>query len=182
VLGGFLQLDVTRVRRARIHDKGPLTHLGHLTHRGQFRPADATYFDWTPNPVPVNHRCMVDWRGQRFKLVWESSEMTTNPMSGIPVEGGRSETPASNACVFPNAQACGARTRAGGLCRLPAVKNNATGMRKRCQRHGGRSSGPKKPIVKHGYYTKAFKSAQRAIREKLKKLREGAASYDVTGG
>ena len=100
-------------------------------------------------------------------------------MSGIPVEVTRSETSTVTACVFRNGQACGAKTRAGGRCKLPAVKNHATGLRKRCQRHGGRSTGPRTPRIKHGRYSKAVRIAQCALREKLKKLRKQAASTSL---
>ena len=45
---------------------------------------------------------------------------------------------------------CGARTRSGGLCKSPAMKNG------RCRMHGGTSPGaPKgnKNALKHGRYT-----------------------------
>jgi hypothetical protein len=97
-------------------------------------------------------------------------------MSGIPVEAGRSETRSENLCVFPKAQACGAKTRSGTSCKLPAERNPNTGLRKRCRLHGGLCSGPRNPTVKHGRYSRAYKEAQRVIQEKLEALREKAAS------
>ena len=44
---------------------------------------------------------------------------------------------------------CGARTRSGGHCGHYSMPNG------RCRYHGGKSTGAKNPIVKHGYYTKA---------------------------
>lgn len=44
---------------------------------------------------------------------------------------------------------CGAKTRAGGSCRQPAMKNG------RCRLHGGKSlSGTAHGRYVHGYYTK----------------------------
>ena len=43
---------------------------------------------------------------------------------------------------------CGAKTRSGGLCGHYSMANG------RCRYHGGLSTGPKNPRVKHGYYTK----------------------------
>ncbi len=44
---------------------------------------------------------------------------------------------------------CGAKTRSGGFCGHYAMSND------RCRYHGGKSTGAKNPVVKHGYYTKA---------------------------
>jgi hypothetical protein len=51
------------------------------------------------------------------------------------------------------ADKCGAKTRASGRCRQPAMPNG------RCRYHGGLSTGPKKPnsarnAIKHGIYAK----------------------------
>ena len=44
---------------------------------------------------------------------------------------------------------CGAKAKHNGLpCRQFAMKNG------RCYYHGGKSTGAKKPLVKHGQYTK----------------------------
>lgn len=44
---------------------------------------------------------------------------------------------------------CGARKRDGaGICHQPAMPNG------RCRLHGGKSTGPKNPYVKHGLYRK----------------------------
>ena len=58
---------------------------------------------------------------------------------------------------------CGARTKAGGNCRRPAVKQTG-----RCTKHGGKSKGPRTQAgrdklvllhLKHGRYTKEKRQA-----------------------
>ena len=50
---------------------------------------------------------------------------------------------------------CGAKTRSGGACGHYSMKNG------RCRYHGGKSTGAKNPVIKHGYYTKI------AIKERI---------------
>lgn len=59
------------------------------------------------------------------------------------------------------ANKCGAKTRAGGRCRKPAMPNG------RCRYHGGLSTGPKKPnsaknALKHGIYSAHWTDAEKA--------------------
>lgn len=103
-----------------------------------------------------------------------------NFMDDIPVEA-QCDNPNENNCVFPNAQPCGARTRRGTACRAPAVLNIQTGRRTRCRRHGGLSTGPRSPMIKHGRYSKAVKAIQRAMLDKLEELREGASAVSHEG-
>lgn len=69
---------------------------------------------------------------------------------------------------FMTAPRCGARTRAGGCCRCPAVKG-----RRRCRLHGGLSTGARtaaglarcrQAATKHGFYSQAQKAERRATR------------------
>lgn len=72
---------------------------------------------------------------------------------------------------------CGARNRAGLLCRAPAMANG------RCRSHGGKSTGPKTEAglqrlrlgrTKHGFYGaegRAFRSAIAALRSQHRLLR-----------
>jgi hypothetical protein len=75
---------------------------------------------------------------------------------------------------------CGARTRRGTPCKLPAEKNPKTGLRKRCRLHGGLSTGPvtsegRRRIIEartiHGRYSKAAKEARRQLRQRLAELK-----------
>ena len=62
---------------------------------------------------------------------------------------------------------CGAKTRAGGSCKQPAMPNG------RCRMHGGKSTGaPKgnKNALKHGRYTAEAKAERRYIRELIRKV------------
>lgn len=57
------------------------------------------------------------------------------------------------------ARRCGAKTRAGGECKAPAMANG------RCRVHGGASTGPKKPnaagnALKHGFYSDALQPGE----------------------
>jgi len=64
------------------------------------------------------------------------------------------------------AKECGARTRAGGSCKAPAMGNG------RCRVHGGKSTGPKDQAantnaVKHGFYSSALQPEERALYERV---------------
>lgn len=60
---------------------------------------------------------------------------------------------------------CGAHTRAGGICRQPAMKNG------RCYYHGGKSkSGPEHGRYKHGGYTMETKALHRELREEARSI------------
>jgi len=59
---------------------------------------------------------------------------------------------------------CGAKTRSGGFCGHYAMKNG------RCRYHGGKSTGAKNPVVKHGLYTKAAMEETRLINELTKNV------------
>jgi hypothetical protein len=63
---------------------------------------------------------------------------------------------------------CGAKTRRGGACQKPALKNNA-----RCQLHGGKGGAPSGPAngnFKTGNYTKERLAARRKLLAKLKEM------------
>ena len=62
---------------------------------------------------------------------------------------------------------CGARSRAGGPCKAPAMRNG------RCYRHGGASTGPRtaeglerivKARTKHGAYSAEMRELRRMMR------------------
>lgn len=60
---------------------------------------------------------------------------------------------------------CGAKTRAGGECKAPAMGNG------RCRVHGGKSTGPKDQTgntnaVKHGFYSDALLPEEKALYER----------------
>ncbi|CAB3784382.1 HGGxSTG domain-containing protein [Pararobbsia alpina] len=63
---------------------------------------------------------------------------------------------------------CGAKTRAGGQCKAPAMANG------RCRVHGGKSTGPKTDAarpgntnaVKHGFYSDALLPEERLLYER----------------
>lgn len=66
-----------------------------------------------------------------------------------------------------SAPRCGARTRSGGACRSPAMRNG------RCRLHGGKSTGPKtqeglermrRAKTKHGNYSAETRRLMRLIR------------------
>jgi len=65
-----------------------------------------------------------------------------------------------------NIPRCGAKTRSGGSCGHYAMPNG------RCRYHGGKSTGAKNPIVKHGYYTKAAINERRWLNQLLKEVNE----------
>lgn len=65
------------------------------------------------------------------------------------------------------ANKCGAKTRAGGGCRKPAMPNG------RCRFHGGLSTGPKIPnsgrnALKHGMYAKHMTAEEISISRTMK--------------
>ena len=84
---------------------------------------------------------------------------------------------------------CGARTRAGGCCRQPAMANG------RCRMHGGLSTGPRTPEglaccratrLVHGYRTRAHRAlrsravhAARRLRTLTAELRASSAGHGV---
>lgn len=70
---------------------------------------------------------------------------------------------------------CGAKTRRGTPCRAPAMANG------RCRMHGGCSTGPRTPEGlercrranwKHGRYSAAAKAERKALRAKLRWVRQ----------
>ena len=70
---------------------------------------------------------------------------------------------------------CGAKTRSGGKCQRPAVKQTG-----RCTRHGGKSTGAKTQAgrdklaqlhLKHGRYTKEKRAAARKRADLGRKVR-----------
>jgi hypothetical protein len=78
-----------------------------------------------------------------------------------------------------NCQKCLARTRRGTACQCPAERNPVTGLRKRCRRHGGLSTGPSPEgrarlsalRTKHGRYTKQAKEERKVLQKRLKTLK-----------
>lgn len=61
---------------------------------------------------------------------------------------------------------CGAKTRAGGTCKAPAMPNG------RCRVHGGASTGPRNQrgntnAVKHGFYSDALQPEERELYERV---------------
>lgn len=63
---------------------------------------------------------------------------------------------------------CGARTRTGGTCRQPAMKNG------RCRMHGGKSlSGAAHGMYKHGRYAKGFVDRIKELKALLRKVQMG---------
>ena len=61
---------------------------------------------------------------------------------------------------------CGARTRSGGFCGHYSMPNG------RCRYHGGKSTGAKNPIVKHGYYTKAAIEQRESFRHLMQEVND----------
>ena len=60
---------------------------------------------------------------------------------------------------------CGAKTRAGGRCRQPAMKNG------RCRLHGGKSlSGKQHGRYKHGHYTREAIEERRQLNSLLREV------------
>lgn len=80
---------------------------------------------------------------------------------------------------------CGARTRAGGPCRCPAMRNG------RCRMHGGASTGPRTPeglercrraSLKHGLRSAAAVAERRhaaAVRRTIRDLIAAAGRLDA---
>ena len=69
---------------------------------------------------------------------------------------------------------CGAKTRAGGACQNPTIKD-----RSRCKLHGGLSTGPRTPAgkarviaanTKHGRRSKAHAARIREINAQLQRI------------
>ena len=61
---------------------------------------------------------------------------------------------------------CGAKTRAGGVCKAPAMSNG------RCRVHGGASTGPKTPncagnALKHGIYSEFLTDDENELAETI---------------
>ena len=63
-----------------------------------------------------------------------------------------------------NIPRCGAKTRSGGHCGHYSMPNG------RCRYHGGKSTGAKNPVVKHGYYTKASIEQRKSFRNLMQKV------------
>ena len=60
---------------------------------------------------------------------------------------------------------CGAKTRAGGKCKQPAMKNG------RCRLHGGKSlSGKQHGRYKHGHYTREAIEERRQLNSLLREV------------
>jgi hypothetical protein len=75
---------------------------------------------------------------------------------------------------FSKTPRCGAKTRGGGPCQCPAMRNG------RCRLHGGLSTGPKtcegierirQAVTKHGNYSNSAKAERRSLRQLLKECR-----------
>ena len=64
---------------------------------------------------------------------------------------------------------CGAKTRSGDRCGHYSMKNG------RCRYHGGLSTGPKNPRVKHGHYTKSAIEERRWLNELIKEANQLAS-------
>jgi hypothetical protein len=71
-----------------------------------------------------------------------------------------------------NLPRCGAKTRSGGSCGLYSMKNG------RCRYHGGLSTGPKNPAVKHGYYTKKAIASRQWLKDLLKEVDQVIAGME----
>jgi hypothetical protein len=77
---------------------------------------------------------------------------------------------------FSKAPRCGAKTRSGGACLAPAMRD-----KRRCRLHGGHSTGPRtaegaeraaKANLRHGRYTKEWKAEQQQARQLRRETRE----------
>jgi hypothetical protein len=89
---------------------------------------------------------------------------------------------------FLAAPRCGARTRGGGSCRQPAMRNG------RCRMHGGLSTGPRtaegrarcaRARLIHGGYSRATRALQeeaRSLVRRLRGLRLGLRAGAATAG
>lgn len=67
---------------------------------------------------------------------------------------------------------CGAKTRPGHPCGHYAMKNGG------CRYHGGKSTGAKNPIVKHGRYTKKTIANNKFLRKLIKESNQTAADIE----
>jgi hypothetical protein len=132
---------------------------------------------------------------------WEPSPATP-PSVGMGSLGGFEETPRPPIAAGTGwlrhgnppgdlrlAPRCGARTRAGGCCRQPAMKNG------RCRLHGGRSTGPRTAAgraacaaarTRHGLRGKAFIALRREGRRRARRMAalrdEGLARQAIENG
>ncbi len=61
---------------------------------------------------------------------------------------------------------CGAKTRSGGKCGHYSMPNG------RCRYHGGKSTGAKNPVFKHGYYTKVSIEQRKSFRHLMQEVNE----------
>jgi len=86
---------------------------------------------------------------------------------------------------FLAAPRCGARTRCGGTCRQPAMKNG------RCRLHGGLSTGPRTPEGRarcaaartiHGGYNAATRALQADARAAMRRMRALTLRLRPTAG
>jgi hypothetical protein len=96
------------------------------------------------------------------------------PVSSLPPERRGRLRNGARPGDFLAAPRCGARTRAGGCCRQPAMKNG------RCRMHGGLSTGPRTPEGRarcaaartiHGGYNAAARALQGEARAAICRLR-----------
>ena len=63
-----------------------------------------------------------------------------------------------------NIPRCGVKTRSGGFCGHYSMPNG------RCRYHGGKSTGAKNPVVKHGRYTKVARAERRLLKLLLQEV------------
>jgi hypothetical protein len=61
---------------------------------------------------------------------------------------------------------CGAKTRSAGHCGHFAMNNG------RCRYHGGKSTGARNPVIKHGWYTKAASAERKTINRLIQQSRQ----------
>ena len=64
---------------------------------------------------------------------------------------------------------CGARARSGAHCGQYAMANG------RCRFHGGKSTGAKNPMVKHGHYTQKAIAERRWLNDLIKEANQVAS-------
>ncbi len=64
---------------------------------------------------------------------------------------------------------CGAKTRSGGSCGHYSIANG------RCRYHGGKSTGARNPLVRHGHYTKVANEQRKVISQLILDARETIA-------
>jgi hypothetical protein len=105
----------------------------------------------------------------------------TLPTSPAPARRGRLRNGATPG-DFLAAPRCGARTRAGGCCRQPAMRNG------RCRMHGGLSTGPRTPAGRarcaaarrtHGLYSAETTAMRREANIRIRHLRALIAPVKV---